>query len=144
MRTAKLGSLKTIVSFDSLSKKQTDELTERGLHLRYFDDLTKKNNSHPTSTEVVVDPEECLTFSYTSGTTGFPKGAMLSHRNFASFCAVVDNRPDLNFPPGYCYLSYLPLAHMFERLVLYLLIYKGATIVYESGYLAPPQATSNR
>jgi long-chain acyl-CoA synthetase len=40
------------------------------------------------SEEFKVRPEDCLTFSYTSGTTGPPKGAMISHRNFTSFLAA--------------------------------------------------------
>lgn len=57
-------------------------------------------------------PDDCLTFCYTSGTTGPPKGAMLSHKNFASFCAVLKFNKDCCIVPGDVYLSYLPLAHV--------------------------------
>jgi len=44
-----------------------------------------------------VKQNDCLTFSYTSGTTGPPKGAMISHQNFASFCGVVTTNKDTGF-----------------------------------------------
>jgi len=56
-----------------------------------------------------------LTFSYTSGTTGPPKGAMISQQNFASFCAAVANCKDTGFNKNDVGLSYLPLPHILER-----------------------------
>lgn len=62
-----------------------------------------------------VEPTDCMTFSYTSGTTGPPKGAMISHRNMASFCAAVALNKDTGFNSTDIALSYLPLPHILER-----------------------------
>ena len=52
---------------------------------------------------------------YTSGTTGPPKGAMISHRNFTSFIASVKRNKDTKFCSEDVGLSYLPLPHILER-----------------------------
>lgn len=62
-----------------------------------------------------MNPDDCVTFSYTSGTTGPPKGAMISNRNFASFCAAVATNKDTGFNKTDVGLSYLPLPHILER-----------------------------
>ena len=54
-----------------------------------------------------------VTFSYTSGTTGPPKGAMLSHGNFLAFLAAFLNHEIGGFKPDDVYLSFLPLPHVF-------------------------------
>jgi len=83
--------------------------------------------------EFKVDAEDCITFSYTSGTTGSPKGAMLSHKNFVSFLAAQVRHPDTKFCSDDVILSYLPLPHILEREAVYSLLHVGAKVVYYSG-----------
>ncbi len=65
---------------------------------------------------------------YTSGTTGEPKGVMLTHRNFASNARSAVKA--LGFDASQTSLSFLPLSHVLERVVNYALQYCGATIAY--------------
>jgi long-chain acyl-CoA synthetase len=72
--------------------------------------------------------EDLATIIYTSGTTGTPKGVMLSHKNILS--NVMAAIPC--FPPGdnMRSLSFLPLNHIFERMVSYLYLFRGVAIYY--------------
>jgi len=71
--------------------------------------------------------EDLATIIYTSGTTGTPKGVMLSHKNILS--NVTSSMPC--FPPGQLRaLSFLPLNHIFERMVTYLYLYRGTSVYY--------------
>ena len=71
--------------------------------------------------------EDVVTIIYTSGTTGSPKGVMLSHDNILSnVLACIPCLPDLHMKV----LSFLPLNHIFERMITYYYFYKGASIYY--------------
>jgi long-chain acyl-CoA synthetase len=77
---------------------------------------------------LAVKPDDLATIIYTSGTTGEPKGAMLTHGNIASnVSAVID---PLGISPGDTSLSFLPLSHIFERMVDYLMFAAGVSIAY--------------
>jgi len=75
-----------------------------------------------------INPEDLLTIIYTSGTTGRPKGVMLNHQNFISNIDATRNL--INVEPGDRYLSFLPLCHVLERMVNYLILYKGTSVYY--------------
>lgn len=79
-----------------------------------------------------VGPDDLATLIYTSGTTGDPKGVMLSHNNIASnLLASLERVPfEANGKTGKRMLSYLPLSHVFERLITYLYLSMGYPIYY--------------
>ena len=73
-------------------------------------------------------PDDLATLVYTSGTTGNPKGAMLTHGNITSNTVTV--REFVPFQPGDVALSILPLSHILERMVDFLYYYKGGCVAY--------------
>ncbi len=74
------------------------------------DEITKRREK--------LKPETLATLIYTSGTTGKPKGVQLTHGNFISECGnVVNGASDLFLKPGGSTLLFLPVAHVFGRMV---------------------------
>jgi len=80
--------------------------------------------------KAAIRPEHLATIIYTSGTTGTPKGVMLSHRNIVS--NVQMSKESFPFPdaPQMKVLSFLPLNHIFERMVTYIYLFSGISIYY--------------
>lgn len=75
-----------------------------------------------------IQPEDLATIIYTSGTTGDPKGVMLSHQNVVSNIKSVITLIPINYE---CRVfSFLPLSHIFERMVVYTYMATGAAIFY--------------
>jgi long-chain acyl-CoA synthetase len=75
-----------------------------------------------------VASNELATLIYTSGTTGEPKGVMLSHSNLSS--NALESAQDFQFLPGDVGISFLPLAHVYERVVDYSYMFRGVSIAY--------------
>ena len=92
----------------------------------------QEHYEHLETASSKIKDEDLFTIIYTSGTTGKPKGVMLSHRNILS--NVMGSMPV--FPPGTKQkaLSFLPLNHIFERMVTYVYLFKGAAIYYAESF----------
>jgi long-chain acyl-CoA synthetase len=74
------------------------------------------------------EPDDVASIVYTSGTTGLPKGAMLTHWNWVfNAISVMSVTP---FYPGESYICYLPLSHVFQRIVFFAGVLKGANAVF--------------
>ncbi len=78
-----------------------------------------------------VQGKDLASIIYTSGTTGEPKGALLTHTNIVSNALTSGTLFDLKNDD--LMLSFLPLSHIFERMVLYLCLYYGVQINYAGG-----------
>lgn len=123
----RLTTMRTIISFTDPAPPGADfslaELEAAGALL----DSAERTDAWRTAA-LAIAPETLATIIYTSGTTGTPKGVRLSHRNLASNCAAVGHRMDLR--AGDVALSFLPLAHVFERTGDYVLFAAGVRIAY--------------
>jgi len=75
-----------------------------------------------------IKPEDIMTLIYTSGTTGNPKGAMLSHANMLNNAKAI--APIIPLQEDSRCLSYLPLCHVYERMMIYAWQYIGVSIYY--------------
>lgn len=115
-------SLKGIYSFDKI---KDCAFWEEVFTLGSDESLQKKVDQLKDK----VKPEDLATIIYTSGTTGVPKGVMLSHNNLVS--NVKDTVLGLPFLKDINnVISFLPVCHVFERMLHYLYIYSGVTIYF--------------
>ncbi len=117
-----LPKLKEVYSFNKIEGcKHWSELLELGK-----DDT---NQSDVENRKANVKSGDLATIIYTSGTTGKPKGVMLSHNNIVS--NVINSAPRIPFEKGKSRaLSFLPVCHIFERVILYLYQYYGVSIYF--------------
>ena len=115
-------NLKEVYSFNQIEGcKHYSELFELG--------KDESNQSEVEERKANVKPEDLATIIYTSGTTGTPKGVMLSHNNITS--NALDSVPRLPLIDGETrVLSFLPICHIFERVLIYIYQYAGASIYF--------------
>jgi len=135
------GAKLLFVSNEELAKKADLALKENNQELEVFtfDDiqdrknylevlgLGKQNDQDLQPFRDAVQPDDLLTLIYTSGTTGKPKGVYLSHNNIISNVEACNHLVTDEYKKA---LSFLPLCHIFERMVVYLYLSKGVQIYY--------------
>lgn len=117
--------VKEVYSFDYIEGcKHYSELFELGKDLTNQVDVEARKDN--------VKPEELATIIYTSGTTGKPKGVMLSHDNITSnVLNSIERLPLSGKNPRV--LSFLPICHIFERVLIYIYQHAGASIYFAEG-----------
>ena len=115
---------------DSIKQMYTIKKIDEHHHLSDLIELGKQSKKIKEFEKIrsSIEKDDVATLIYTSGTTGFPKGVMLSHDNILSDVkAAFWIFPVDETSRG---LSYLPLCHVYERTVNYILQYKGVSIYY--------------
>ena len=117
--------LKEVYTFDEISdEKNWKELLELGKDTSNQNDVESRKDA--------VKSEDLATLIYTSGTTGRPKGVMLSHGNIVSNVLTSEESVPLTKGNDKA-LSFLPVCHIFERMILYLYQYCCVEIYFAEG-----------
>ncbi len=120
--TNKTPNLIDVFSFDDLEGcKSWNEVLTLGAETDNQSEVEKLKDN--------VKSEDLATIIYTSGTTGKPKGVMLSHNNLVSNALASFERIPIRFGNSVA-LSFLPLCHVYERMLIYLYQYCGTSVYY--------------
>ncbi|KAJ0672328.1 putative long-chain-fatty-acid--CoA ligase [Helianthus annuus] len=127
--------LKTIVSFGKVTREQREEVEKFGLKIHSWVDFLSLGDGKNIDMPLKKKSDIC-TIMYTSGTTGDPKGVLISNNNMVTLIAGVDHLLDsakVSLNSQDVYLSFLPLAHIFDRLIEECFISHGASIGFWRG-----------
>ncbi len=122
--------LKNIIVFDYINFDTSLMDKLKGLVIMSIEDLRQNGNQNIQQWAKVTE-ETIYCFSYTSGTTGNPKGAMLSHLNAVSTAIAGDEKIKVYHDD--IYVSYLPLAHVLERCFMVTVLMNRGRIGFYSG-----------
>lgn len=115
-------SLKEVYSFDKLDDcKHWEEVLSLGGNVIDQEEVELRKDA--------IKEDDIATLIYTSGTTGKPKGVLLSHKNLVSNAINSEKRFPISKGKDRA-LSFLPLCHVYERMLIYLYQYTGVSIYY--------------
>uniref|UniRef100_A0A0E0JMG7 Long-chain-fatty-acid--CoA ligase n=1 Tax=Oryza punctata TaxID=4537 RepID=A0A0E0JMG7_ORYPU len=116
--------LKTIVSFGKVNPEQKEKVEQNGVSIYSWEEFLKLGGEEKYELPTKQKDDIC-TIMYTSGTTGDPKGVLISNRSIITIVSAL-REDDV-------YISYLPLAHIFDRVLEEVFIHHGASIGFWRG-----------
>eukprot|EP01041_Mallomonas_annulata_P001566 gene1566-3027_t len=122
-----------IINTDRINEDIISEANLIAPHIRLttWNEIITSGKNNPTAPRP-PSPKDIATFCYTSGTTGNPKGALITHQNMVvTITSCMEN--EFNITNSDTYLSYLPLSHIFERFCVASLLSAGARIAFYRG-----------
>lgn len=124
-------SLKNLIIMNEPTDEMRDQAKAAGLTLYSMSEVEKSGEESPVEPKP-PKPEDIATFCYTSGTTGDPKAVITTHANFIA-CMTGAYHSGIACMKSDVHLSYLPLAHLMERVVQVAIISAGGAIGYYQG-----------
>ena len=133
-----LNNLTNAILFDLTTNCDSDkvlqELEKAGfIAYSFTKDFLKENNNIKETDLKISQPDTIMTVCYTSGTTGNPKGVMLTQRNLIAVLETVIDGGSIPVDEYAAHISFLPLAHIFERMVISGFMGIGAKVGFISG-----------
>ncbi len=130
-----LPLLKKLIAFDAVDVQEKERAQSCGVEVLSFDTLCERGHEWRKNNPDVVENElnkgqwdDLATIIFTSGTTGTPKGVMLTHGNFLAQLDELKERIFLN--PGERALCVLPIWHVFQRECEYVIMSQAASVCY--------------
>ncbi|KAK7406054.1 hypothetical protein VNO78_07670 [Psophocarpus tetragonolobus] len=127
--------LRTIVSFGKVTSEQKQEVEKFGLAIYSWDEFLEVGQNQSFDLPIKKRSDIC-TIMYTSGTTGDPKGVLISNESIITLLAGVKRLLESvneKLTEKDIYISYLPLAHIFDRVIEETFIWHGASIGFWRG-----------
>jgi long-chain acyl-CoA synthetase len=132
--------LKTLVSFGTFTSEQKAAAEESGVALYSWQDFMVLGANNPVDLAPPAG-DDLSTIMYTSGTTGEPKGVLLTHKSILTTIAGLDHYlKSLNevVDENDVYFSFLPLAHIFDRVAEEMFVFAGSSIGFWQGVWLEP------
>lgn len=134
-----LNFLKMLICFDdSVDDSVISQVTDAGLEFYTMSQIRDRvSASGKVWVPRSIDPSDVWTICFTSGTSGMPKGVVLKHQNFVTAISAVfkmtQGDPLITISEGETHLSYLPLAHIMERVIMGVVCSLGGKIGFYQG-----------
>nr|XP_043618685.1 long chain acyl-CoA synthetase 1-like [Erigeron canadensis] len=127
--------LKVIVCFTSMTEEEKEMADSIGIKSFSWNDFLQMGSEHPSELQT-PQPSNICTIMYTSGTNGDPKGVILTHENAVTTISGLDRSMEQfeeKMTVDDVYLSFLPLAHILDRVIEEYFFHKGASVGFYHG-----------
>lgn len=131
----KAQSITHLVSMDAFDKSIQMDAKDVGIQVYHINEVVEEGKKHANFDLAATMPkaDDIYMFCYTSGTTGDPKAAKLSHGNLIAAASATLYVGGIDFSDDESIISYLPLAHSFEKSIFATCCITGMSIGYFSG-----------